>query len=367
MFSYEDNTRVSLQTTVMDALDDVKDNEFIATISVCEALYENYSKAFELMEYNHDIGLNKFDVFTESFVMEADQESWWRKNNAQGKREHILISILLLPLRAIQAFIKWLRKCRTKQESEDIDKKLRALDRGIQNSSDQIDNTSDYGVNDAPLNLPGNNINHVTRKGDVKKVRNESQGGQTEVELKANPSLVVSTEADMKNMEEVVSKASEEVRKQTDYYQGILSEENLIKIIQDGLNNGALDPVQAKQVMAIAYWRPGMKHNYSASEFIREKNTLVKSIDETTALMERYQKAIERIMSIIRDHPSENRDIDNKTISELSKYFRESQNVVVVLSEQYMYMEKVIQLLNDAADEMLRAKGISTSSKMRKE
>lgn len=334
----------SLSESTLSCIDNMHLTEFQSVVSVCESLIENYEKAADIIKYSNETDCSRYETFIESFVSEED-ESWWRKNKSDGNREHILISILLLPLRMIQALIKLIKNSRVKQESKSLDNKLDKIEK--MRDEDELSVKSVVAEKDIEQSSP------VEESGDKKKKKKK----RAKVKIDASgPEVQIESNIDITETEKTLETVNEKIGEEKEFYDAISSEENVTKVIRDGLNNGTINRVQAKQIMDLVHWDTDARKTTTITQFKSEKNKSMDLLSRTERVCEEYRKSIERVLTALRDHPSGDTQADAEVTRLLTEKYQESKALVITTADALLYLEGQIAVCNQAADMIINGK-----------
>lgn len=333
---------ISISESTLSCIDNMHLTEFQSVVSVCESLIENYEKAADIIKYSNETDCSRYETFIESFVSEED-ESWWRKNKSDGNREHILISILLLPLRMIQALIKLIKNSRVKYESKSLDNKLDKIEK--MKDEDELSVKSVVAEKDIEQSSP------VEESGNKKKKK------RAKVKIDATgPEVQIESNIDITTTEEVLEKVNEKIGEEKEFYDTIRNEENVVKVIKDGLNNGTINRVQAKQIMDLVHWDTDAHKTTTITQFKSEKNKSMDLLARTERVCEEYRKSIERVLTALRDHPSGDTHADAEVTRLLTEKYQASKALVITTADALLYLEGQIAVCNQAADMIINGK-----------
>lgn len=335
---------ISISESTLSCIDNIHLTEFQSVVSICESLIENYEKAADIIKYSNETDCSRYETFIESFVSEED-ESWWRKNKSDGNREHILISILLLPLRMIQALIKLIKNSRVKHESKSLDNKLDKIEK--MKDEDELSVKSVVAEKDIEQSSP------VEESGNKKKKKKK----RAKVKIDATgPEVQIESNIDITETEEVLEKVNEKIGEEKEFYDTISGEENITKVIKDGLNNGTINRVQAKQIMDLVHWDTDARKTTTITQFKSEKNKSMDLLARTERVCEEYRRSIERVLSALRDHPSGDAYADAEVTRLLTEKYQESKALVITTADALLYLEGQIAVCNQAADMIINGK-----------
>ena len=339
----------SITEMVNASIDDMNYTEFQSVVSVCESLIENYEKAYEIIAYSGNKDYSRYESFIERFVMESD--SFWRKNNKKGEKENILISILLFPLRLIQALIKLIRKSRVKAESQNLDKKLDKIEKLV--SEEKIPRGK-KGKGKRRVKSTKVNKNAQPQQ-PVSDVETLKQPTSTEVVVDTSGSTVdIESDVDINKTYESLIVVKEEVKKESDKVNELLEKQNFAADLSALKNSNQVSRKNAKKLerMLTSVTTDG-KNRVSLNQYKTVKKNTLTALEDTEKVCKEYRDAIERFITILRDHPSGDSEVDDRVIKEMIELHKVSQTIVVATADILAILEANIAACNQAADYLL--------------
>lgn len=338
----------SITEMVNASIDDMNYTEFQSVVSVCESLIENYEKAYEIIAYSGNKDYSRYESFIESFVMESD--SFWRKNNKKGEKENILISILLFPLRLIQALIKLIRKSRVKAESQNLDKKLDKIEKLV--SEEKIPRGK---KGKGKRRVKSAKVNKNSQPQQPSDVDTPKQPSTTEVVVDTSNSTVnIESDVDINKTYEVLMGVKEEVKKESDKTNELLEKRNFAADLIALKNSNQISNKNVKKLerMLTSVTTDG-KNRVSLNQYKTVKKNALSALEATEKVCKEYRDAIERFITILRDHPSGDSEIDDRVIKEMIELHKVSQTLVVATADILAILEANIAACNQAADYLL--------------
>lgn len=338
----------SLIDSVNEYIDDMALSEFNASVSVCKSLMDVYNKSLTLMEYADNEDLKSLQVFGEAFITEGD-ESIWRKTNSKGNKENIIISILLLPVRLIQALIKRIKRSRVKQESKDLDKKLAELSELVNNYTPQT-----VAKPTAQANVQYKPSTQSTQKtAEVKMSVDDSQNNSSGVEMNIDFEKVSDS---LEKVEETVKNRWSGLNAKISFYD--LNPDYVEAVIAQNLASGNLNPKTAEEFRKMTQWTATKPKKSDFLEVKDQKNVLVERLDSIEKACDDYKKAIERMIDAIYKSASySDSEVDKQkkeeAIRKLRELASETEAIVGVTADGLLVIESYTRALNKAADEIL--------------
>lgn len=329
----------TLTEMVNASIDEMNYSEFQSVVSVCESLIENYEKAYTMNIYSSDGTRTEYGSFMECFIAESFE---WRKMKEDGKRENILISILLLPVRLVQALIKLIKKSRMKSESESLDKKLDDIEELA--SEDRLKVASAVGKKE------------VTRK----KLGESDEVGKTETTVTidaSNRNVEIESNVDLEALNTNVEVAKDEIKSETEKLNEVLERRDVGADLDRIVRHGGINKRQAKQLtkMLTSVTTNG-KNRIPVKGYQTVKKKSINLFDEAERLCAEYQRAIEHLISVLKNNPTSDESIDDEVMRQLIELHKVSQTVVVSTAEGLAYLEANIAACNQAADLLLKGK-----------
>lgn len=338
----------SLIDSVNEYIDDMALSEFNASVSVCKSLMDVYNKSLTLMEYADNEDLKSLQVFGEAFITEGD-ESIWRKTNSKGNKENIIISILLLPVRLIQALIKRIKRSRVKQESKDLDKKLTELSELVNNYTPQTvaKPTSQANVQYKP------STQSTQKTAEVKMSVDDSKDNSSGVEMNIDLEKVSDS---LEKVEETVKNRWSGLNAKISFYD--LNPDYVEAVIAQNLASGNLNPKTAEEFRKMTQWTATKPKKSDFLEVRDQKNSLVERLDSIEKACDNYKKAIERMIDAIYKSASySDSEVDKQkkeeAIRKLRELASETEAIVGVTADGLLVIESYTRALNKAADEIL--------------
>ena len=323
---------VSLRESIESSMIDIDYNEFYASINVCDSLYKNYLKIYEMSIRNKEMDTH---VMCEHFIME--NESWWRKDKEDGTKEHILISILLIPLRAIQALIKLMKRFIERHRNKTLDKKIDVIihDENLKDISSE---------SSAEMKDDGNSSSLSSKK--EKKVN-------CKIKIDKSGEKSIETNVDLDQSVQASDDVIDYIDEQNQRFAEIARDADMItKMITDGLKSGKMTHKNAQDIINLMYWRPGMKHDYELGGFKDKKNEALDKIPEVNKICEQYEKTLERLINAIRKSGKDDQ-VTKDVLKQLTDLQSENNKVVVATADMMQYLEGVIKVCETVCDDIL--------------
>ena len=337
----------SLIDSVNECIDDMALSEFNASVSVCKSLMDVYNKSLTVMEYAKDEELESSQVFREAFMTEEDQ-SIWRKTNSKGKKENIIISILLLPVRLIQALIKRIKRSRVKEESKALDKKLTELQKLVDNYTPPAVTkpTAQSSVQYKPST-------QSQKTAEVKMSVDDSQKDSAGVEMNIDLEKVSDS---LEKVEDTVKRRWSGLNAKISFYD--LNPDYVEAVIAQNLASGNMNPTTAEEFRKMTQWTATKPKKTSFLETKDQKNELVKRLDSIEKACDDYKKAIERMIDAIYKSASysdseADKQKKEEAIRKLRELASETEAIVGVTADGLLVIESYTRALNKAADEIL--------------
>jgi hypothetical protein len=245
----------------------------------------------------------------------------------------------------IQALIKLIKNSRVKQESKSLDNKLDKIEK--MRDEDELSVKSVVAEKDIEQSSP------VEESSDKKKKKKK----RAKVKIDASgPEIQIESNIDITETEKTLETVNEKIGEEKEFYDAISSEENVTKVIRDGLNNGTINRVQAKQIMDLVHWDTDARKTTTITQFKSEKNKSMDLLSRTERVCEEYRKSIEHVLSALRDHPSGDTQADAEVTRLLTEKYQESKALVITTADALLYLEGQIAVCNQAADMIINGK-----------
>lgn len=322
----------TMSNIVNACIDDINHSEFQSVVSVCESLVENYEKMYSILVHSDNDESPQYESFVESFISESD--SIWRKTDKNGKKENILISILLLPVRLIKALIKLIRRSSLKSESQSLDKKLDEIEKLVE--EDKVKTPRGTGKKKKKSKK-------TNKEEDIEVTIDTTSGGAE-----------VSSNVDLEKANKIIKQAKEQTERDKEKIDELLKDNDLGKALSNSQRAGLISKRDAKKVVDLltSVTVDGKKRT-PVKQYKTIKKQSIDLLTETERVCDEYQRSLEKLISIIKHNPSENVEIDDAVIKDLTELHKESQDIVLSTAEGLAYLESCIKAANDAADMIL--------------
>ena len=344
---------MSLSNTILNDIESINESTFDATVSVCMALYENYTKAIEMNMYAEQSGIDIPDclkLFEDHFITE-DGESIWRKNKKDGTREHIIISILLLPLRLIQALIRLIRGKRDKKKAHDFESVMGELDEKVHQYYQYV------GGQPTPTQQQPNWKPQTFSSEKKIKVTTPTGSTKTEtVKVEVDPGntndKIIVTNVNPTEIENKQIKLNTWIVKYRDKFGDFTDYESARKIAKDAVKRGKMDPMEAVDFVQYVTGR----RELTITEVIDGVKASYDAMDETERMCKDYEATLQHLIKTIRDNPSGDLTKDDDIIRKLTELQGESSKIIVASSDMVKYIDAVVSACMDAADKFLKSR-----------
>lgn len=345
---------MSLSNTILDEIDSINESSFDATVSVCMSLFENYTKAIEMNMFAEQKGIelpDKINGFYDRFIQEAD-ESIWRKNKADGTRENILISILLLPLRLIQALIKWIRNRRNKNNEKELNDVLTKVEEKVQEEKEQqvanINDNEPQQQYSQPKTFSSEKIVTVsTPSGEAKE-----EAIVVEVIPNKEDDKIISTNFSLTETQKQQLKLSQALLKYKDIIGDFVDFESARQMAKDALSRGLMNPVEASQFVMTVTGREEVTTTEITSGVSEIKNELT----ETERVCDDFERTVMELIKMIQDHPSGDSDLDDDVVRKLTELQQATSGIIILLGNDIKKLDAFIAACRDAGEQYLASR-----------
>jgi hypothetical protein len=121
--------------TKLDLLEQIDEVTMEAELNVVLAMCDEITKVASIMEYaSEETDISSFDMFQEAYDPKVDQ-SWFRRTNKKtGKKEKMIVSVLLSLFRAFTKFGSWVKSKFKKNDKSaaEVEKEAKAFDDIVQ-------------------------------------------------------------------------------------------------------------------------------------------------------------------------------------------------------------------------------------------
>lgn len=336
---------------VNDCIDEMDYSEFQSVVSVCESLIENYEKAYQMDAFSGNNDCSQYYSFMECFVTE---ESIWRKEDENGKKEALIKSIILLPIRLIQAFVKLVQRIISRNKSDSLDKKLNKIEELAKEGN---------------LKKPQATAKKVVKTSTSKEADTNNPNGTGSVETSATIT------ASGKNVNVEINIDYDRISRILDVAYNIFnSKEDIDKLnealdqvdVGNALTNIASHGKKAKNAAEMiarelteVIFRNG--RIVSIQEFEKAKNKAMKKLSETEKACSKYKSALEKHLN-----KATKSNADDKVIKELTESCKDTTKVIRGTADMVACIDASIAACNAAADEMINGKDNKKETKEEK-